>query len=174
MATSSEEITPPGISFKRLNEQKKRANEKLNPPPPPPITVMKGKGSILAYMGTASKKREENDEEHEDDNDDSCSQMISRHDRTLQTKQAALALTELRSKSNPSATDFSVLMDEEEDEEETEGESAIRLQMIAGKKHCQIQHIDDDDDDNDELHMSASSSKSAGNPTSMSNKRTKR
>jgi hypothetical protein len=172
MATSSEEFTPPGISFKRLNEQKKRANDKLNPPPPPPITVMKGKGSILAYMDTASKKREENDEENEDDNDDSRSQMISRHDHTLQTKQAALALTELRSKSNPSATGLSALTDEEE--EETEGERAIRLQMIAGKKHGQIQHIDDDDDDDDELRMSASSSKSAGNPTSMSNKRTKR
>ena len=70
---------------------------------------MKGKGSILAYLGTASKKREEN----EDDNDDSRSHMISRHDRTLQTKEAALALTELRSKNYPSATDLSVLTDEE-------------------------------------------------------------
>jgi hypothetical protein len=174
MTTQSEEITPPGISDRQLKQQQKRANEKFNPPPPAPITVMKGKASILAYMGTASKKREENDEENEDDNDDSRSQMISRHDRTLQTKQAALALTELRSKSSPSAIDFSVLMDEEEDEEETEGERAIKLQMIAGKKHGQIHHIDDDDDDDDDLRISASSSKSAGNSTSMSNKRTKR
>lgn len=176
MATPSEEITPPGISFKRLNEQKKRANEKLNPPPPPPSTVMKGKGSILAYMGTASKKRKENDEENEDDNDDFRSQMISRHDHTLQTKQAALALTELRSKSNPSATGLSALTDEEEAEEETKGERAIRLQMLGfyADERGQIHHIDNDDDDDDELRTSASSSKFAGNPKSMSNKRTKR
>jgi hypothetical protein len=121
-------------------------------------------------MGTANKKRVENDEENEDDDDDSRSRMISRHDRTLQTNQAALALTELRAKSNHSASDFYALTDEEE--KETEGERAIRLQMIADKKHGQIHHIDDDDDD--ELRMSTSSSKSAGNPTSMSNKRTKR